>query len=161
MAESKIGVAVLGTGFGQKIHIPGLQIHHRTQLAAVYHRDLAKAQAIAAEHNIPQACDSLEQVMALPEVEAVSIATPPFLHLEMATAAIQAGKHVLLEKPTALSVAEARQIEQLAQQQQRVVAMDFEFRFVPAWQHLATLLSEGYVGTPRLIKVDWMVPGRC
>lgn len=160
MAGSNIGVAVLGTGFGQKIHIPGFQIHHRTQLVAVYHRELEKAQAIAAQHNIPHACNTLEQVMALPEVDAVSIATPPFLHLDMATAALQAGKHVLLEKPTALSVAEARHIEELAQQQQRVVTMDFEFRFVPAWQQLATLLSEGYVGTPRLIKVDWMVPGR-
>jgi predicted dehydrogenase len=160
MAESTIGVAVLGTGFGQKIHIPGLQAHHRTQLAAVYHRDLAKARAIATQHAIPQACDSIEQIMALPNVEAVSIATPPFLHLEMATAALKAGKHVLLEKPTALSVSEARAIEALAQQQQRVVTMDFEFRFVPAWQHLAALLAEGYVGIPRLIKVDWMVPGR-
>jgi predicted dehydrogenase len=75
-------------------------------------------------------------------------------------AALQAGKHVLLEKPTALSVEEARQIETLAQQKQCVVGMDFEFRFVPAWQRLAELLAEGYVGKPRLIKVDWMVPGR-
>jgi predicted dehydrogenase len=160
MPESSIGVAVLGTGFGQKIHIPGFQIHHRTQLIAVYHRDLAKAQAIATQHTIPHACDQIEQVLALPGVDAVSIATPPFLHVDMATAALNAGKHVLLEKPTALSVAEARQIEILAQQQQRIVAMDFEFRFVPAWQQFATLLAEGYVGTPRLVKVDWMVPGR-
>lgn len=160
MTESTIGVAVLGTGFGQKIHIPGFQIHHRTQLVAVYHRDPEKAQAIAAQHDIPHACHTVEQVLALPEVDAVSIATPPFLHLDMATAALKAGKHILLEKPTALSVSEARQIETLAQQQQLIATMDFEFRFVPAWQHLATLLSEGYVGEPRLIKVDWMVPGR-
>ena len=160
MAESTLGVAVLGTGFGQKIHIPGLQIHHRTQLVTVYHRDLTKAQAIAAQHQIPHACDSLEQILALPTVNAVSIATPPFLHRDMAIAALKAGKHVLLEKPTALSVAEARQIELLAQQQHRIVTMDFEFRFIPAWQQLSTLLSQGYVGTPRLVKVDWMVPGR-
>ena len=88
MAESTLGVAVLGTGFGQKIHIPGLQIHHRTQLVTVYHRDLTKAQAIAAQHQIPHACDSLEQILALPTVNAVSIATPPFLHRDMAIAAL-------------------------------------------------------------------------
>ncbi|HEY9886983.1 MAG TPA: Gfo/Idh/MocA family oxidoreductase [Candidatus Obscuribacterales bacterium] len=160
MAGSTMGVAVLGTGFGEKIHIPGLQIHHRTQVVAVYHRELAKARAIATQHQIPHACDTLDQVLSLPEVEAVSIATPPFLHLPMAIAALTAGKHILLEKPTALSVAEAQQIANLAHQQGRIATMDFEFRFIPAWQHLATLLAAGYVGQPRLIKVDWLVPGR-
>ncbi|NER85473.1 MAG: Gfo/Idh/MocA family oxidoreductase, partial [Leptolyngbya sp. SIO1D8] len=83
-----------------------------------------------------------------------------FLHLSMATEVLQAGKHILLEKPTALSVEEARQIELLAQQNQRVAVMDFEFRFVPAWQRFAELLSAGYVGNTRLVKVDWMVAGR-
>lgn len=160
MAVSSLGVAVAGTGFGQKVHIPGFQVHHRTQVVAVYHREAAKAQAIAAKHGIPHACDTLEQVLTLSEVDAVSIATPPFLHCAMATDALKAGKHILLEKPTALSVEEARHIETLAQQQHRVAVMDFEFRFVPAWQRLAELLAGGYVGTPRLIKVDWMVAGR-
>ena len=160
MAAPPVGIAVLGTGFGQKVHIPGFQAHHRTQIVAVYHRNADKAQAIAARHTIPHACDTLEQVLTIPNVDAVSVATPPFLHFPMVTTALQAGKHVLLEKPTALSVEEAKQIEYLAQQQQRVVVMDFEFRFVPAWQRLAELLAEGYVGKPRLIKVDWMVAGR-
>lgn len=160
MAGSPLGIAVIGTGFGQKVHIPGFQNHHRTQIQAVYHRDPETAQAIATRHQIPQACDQLEQVLALPTVDAVSIATPPFLHHSMVLAALQAGKHVLMEKPTALSVAEARQIETTAQQQHKVVGMDFEFRFVPAWQYLSQLLSEGYVGRLKLVKVDWMVPGR-
>ncbi|MEM0981948.1 MAG: Gfo/Idh/MocA family oxidoreductase, partial [Cyanobacteria bacterium P01_H01_bin.58] len=160
MAASTLGIAVMGTGFGQKIHIPGFGIHHRTEVKAVYHRDPTQAQEIAAKHNIPKACSTLAEVWSLPEIDAVSIATPPFLHLEMATQALQAGKHILLEKPTALTVEEARQIETLAQQHQRVATLDFEFRFVPAWQHFAELLAAGYIGQPRLIKVDWMVPGR-
>ena len=160
MAGETIGVAVIGTGFGQKIHIPGFQAHHRTQVVAVYHRDRDKAQEIAAQHQIPHGCSSLQELLMLPEVAAVSVATPPFLRKEMAIAALKAGKHVLLEKPTALSVEEAREIEHVAQQQQKVVGLDFEFRFVPAWQQLKAELDAGYVGTPRLIKVDWMVPGR-
>lgn len=160
MAESTLGVAIIGTGFGQKIHIPGFQAHHRTQPVAVYHRNLEKAQTIATQHAIPHACDTLEQVLTLPEVDAVSVATPPFLRAEIAIAALNAGKHILLEKPTALSAEEAREIEAIAQQQQRIAVMDFEFRFVPTWQHFAALLSDGFVGTPRLIKVDWMVAGR-
>ncbi|MEL6380923.1 MAG: Gfo/Idh/MocA family oxidoreductase [Cyanobacteria bacterium J06626_18] len=160
MAGVSLGVAVVGTGFGQKIHIPGFQVHHRTQVAAVYHRELEKAKTIAANHGITHARATLAEILALPEVEAVSIATPPFLHHQMAIDALKAGKHILLEKPTTLSVEEAREIETLAQQQQRIAVMDFEFRFVPAWQQLAKLLADGYVGTPRLVKVDWMVAGR-
>ncbi|MEM9005510.1 MAG: Gfo/Idh/MocA family oxidoreductase [Cyanobacteria bacterium P01_F01_bin.86] len=160
MTLSSLGVAVIGTGFGQKVHIPGFQVHHRTRVVAVYHREIEQAQAIAAKYDIDQASDRLAPILALPEVDAVSIATPPFLHHTMAIDALQAGKHILLEKPTTLSVEEARHIETLAQQQQRIAVMDFEFRFVPAWQRLAELLASGYVGTPRLIKVDWMVAGR-
>ncbi|MBW4465777.1 MAG: Gfo/Idh/MocA family oxidoreductase [Pegethrix bostrychoides GSE-TBD4-15B] len=160
MDKTQIGVALVGTGFGQKIHLPGLQIHPRTAVVAVYHRDLAKATAIAQQHQIPQASDSLEEIVALPTVEAVSISTPPFLHYEMAKTALKAGKHVLLEKPTTLTVREALELYELAQAQQAIVTLDFEFRFVPAWQRLAELLAEGYVGQKRLIKIDWLVSGR-
>ena len=77
---SKIGVAVVGTGFGQKVHLPGFQTHHRTEVVAVYHRNLDKAQAIASTHNIPYACNSIADIVAIPEVAGVSISTPPFLH---------------------------------------------------------------------------------
>jgi predicted dehydrogenase len=160
MAAAPIRVAVVGTGFGQKVHIPGLQAHHRTEVVAVYHRDLAKAKAIAAEYGIPQACDTVEAIVALPEVEAVSLSTPPFLHHAMAKTVLQANQHLLLEKPTALSAAEAQELADLAQQRNLIATMDFEFRFVPQWQRLAELLAEGYVGNLRFVKIDWTVPGR-
>ncbi|HEY9639922.1 MAG TPA: Gfo/Idh/MocA family oxidoreductase, partial [Coleofasciculaceae cyanobacterium] len=158
--HSRIGVAVIGTGFGQKIHIPGLQAHARTQVVAVYHRDLEKARAIADRYDIAHACQTVEEIVALPEVEAVSISTPPFLHHEMAKAVLAAGKHLLLEKPTALNVSEALSLYGLAQSQSLSTTLDFEFRFVPAWQRFAELLAEGYVGQKRLIKVDWLVSSR-
>lgn len=160
MAETTLGVAVIGTGFGQKIHVPGLQAHHRTRVVAVQHRDLAKAQQVAAAHQIPHACATVEEVVALPEVQAVSISTPPFLHYEQAKIVLQAGKHLLLEKPTTLSVEEARALQSIAHQTGSVTALDFEFRFVPAWMRLSELLAEGFVGQKRLIKIDWLVSGR-
>ncbi len=107
---SKIGVAVVGTGFGQKVHLPGFQAHHRTEVVAVYHRNLDKAQAIASTHNIPYACNSIADIVAIPEVAGVSISTPPFLHFEMAKTVLEAGKHLLLEKPTALTAYEAKEL---------------------------------------------------
>ncbi|HEY9741608.1 MAG TPA: Gfo/Idh/MocA family oxidoreductase [Coleofasciculaceae cyanobacterium] len=158
--QQAIGVAVVGTGFGEKIHIPGFQEHPRTQLVTVYNRDLDKAKALASTHNIPHVCDRLEDALALPDVAAVSISTPPFLHYEMAKTALQAGKHLLLEKPTTLSAVEARELYQLAAAKGVVAMMDFEFRFVPAWQLLAEYLAEGYVGQKRLVKIDWLVSSR-
>lgn len=158
--NNKLGVAVVGTGFGRKIHIPGLQVHSRTDVVAVYHRNLERAQALAQAHTIPQACDRLEDLLALPEVNAVAIATPPFLHYEMAHQVLQARKHLLLEKPTTLNAVQARELCQLATAQGVVAMMDFEFRFVPAWQRLAEYLKDGYVGQKRLIKIDWLVSSR-
>lgn len=160
MTLSPIGVGIVGTGFGQKIHLPGFEAHHRTQVMGVFNRDGDKAGAIATAHHIPHACDSVADLAALPEVQAISISTPPFLHYEMAKTVLAAGKHLLLEKPTTLTVKEAIELYQLAQRQGVVAMMDFEFRFVPAWQRLAERLEDHYVGNKRLIKIDWLVPGR-
>jgi predicted dehydrogenase len=157
---TSIGVAVVGTGFGQKVHIPGFEAHPRTQVVAVYHRDLAKAKAVAQAHQIPHACHTIEEIVSLPEVDAVSISTPPFLHYDMAKIVLNAGKHLLLEKPTTLNAEEAKELYHLALRNRAVTSMNFEFRFVPAWQRFAELLAEGYVGQKRLIKIDWLVSSR-
>ncbi|MTJ13488.1 Gfo/Idh/MocA family oxidoreductase [Anabaena sp. UHCC 0187] len=155
-----IGVAVVGTGFGQKVHIPGFQAHHNTEIAAIYHRDIHKAKTIAATHNIPYASDNLAEILALPTVEAVSISTPPFLHYEMAKQVLQAGKHLLLEKPITLNVNEAKELYHLAKNQGVIATVDFEFRFVPEWQFFAQLLADNHVGNIRLIKIDWLGSSR-
>jgi predicted dehydrogenase len=156
----KIGIGIIGTGFGQIVHIPGFQSHAETEVVAVYHRDLNKARQVADKFGIPNSCDRLEDLLAIPTVEAVSISTPPFLHFEAAKAAIAAGKHVLLEKPTTLNVAEAIALYELAQTKGVVVTMDFEFRTCPHWRYLQHLLEQEYIGKPRLIAIDWLVQGR-
>jgi predicted dehydrogenase len=158
--QPKIGVAVVGTGFGQTIHLPGFEHHHRTEVRAVYHRDLAKAKAIANAHHIPFVSNELEKIISLPEIDAVSISTPPFLHYEMAKMVLEAGKHLLLEKPITMNALEAKELYHLAAKKGVIVTTDFEFRFVPAWQLLAEHLQQGYVGKKRLIKIDWLVEGR-
>jgi predicted dehydrogenase len=160
VSESKIGVAIVGTGFGQKIHIPGFGYHHRTEVVAVYDRDLEKAKAIADSHNIPHASNNLEELVKRSDVHGVSISTPPFLHYEMAKTVLNAKKHLLLEKPITLTASETRELYHLAAQQGVAATADFEFRFVPAWQFLAEHLQQDYVGCKRLIKIDWLVASR-
>ena len=160
MEREFVNVAVVGTGFGRKVHIPGFQTHHRTDVAALYHRDRETARAIAAEHKIPMATDRLETIIERDDIDAVSLATPPFLHYEMGRAILEAGKHLLLEKPTTLNVEEAKELAGIANAHNGVITLDFEYRFVPEWQHFAELLSSGYVGCPRLIRVDWLMSSR-
>ncbi|ACK67460.1 oxidoreductase domain protein [Rippkaea orientalis PCC 8801] len=158
--SSTIRVAVVGTGFGQAIHIPGLVHHPRTEVIAVHNRNLEKAQAIADSHRIPYAFNSLEKLLSLPELDAVALSTPPFLHYEMGQQILQAGKHLLLEKPMAMSAQETKALYHLAKKKNVVVTTDFEFRYVPAWQLLSDYLQQGYVGKIRLIKIDWLVASR-
>jgi predicted dehydrogenase len=158
--QNPLGVALIGTGFGQKVHLPALNDCDRTQPVAIYHRDRTKAEAIAQTHQIPHASDNLTDLLARPEVQGVCISTPPFLHSEMAQQALEAGKHVFLEKPTAMTVAEAKAIYRLSQVQGLQTVLNFEFRFIPAWMALKARLETYDVGKPRLIKIDWLVPGR-
>ena len=158
--RNQIGIAVVGTGFGQKIHIPGFQEHPRTEVVAVYNRDMARAKEIADSNKIFYAYNDLDKILSLPKVDAVSISTPPFLHYEMAKKALEAGKHILLEKPMTMNVAQVKELYHLAESKNLVAIADFEFRFVPAWQLLAEHLKDGYVGKKRLIKIDWLVTSR-
>ena len=158
--KSQIGVAVVGTGFGQKIHIPGFTEHPRTEVVALYNRDLGKAKEIADANKIFYAYNDLSKILSLPEVDAVSISTPPFLHYEMAKQVLEAGKHLLLEKPMAMNAEEVKELYYLAESKNLVAIADFEFRYVPAWQLLAEHLQDDYVGKKRLIKIDWLVTSR-
>lgn len=157
---NQVGVAVVGTGFGQKIHIPGFQHHPRTEVVAVYNRDLNKAKEIADSNKIYYAYNDLDKILALSEVDAVSISTPPFLHYEMAKKVLEAKKHLLLEKPMAMNAKQVRELYHLAEAKGLVAIADFEFRYVPAWQLLAEHLKDDYVGQKRLIKIDWLVTSR-
>jgi predicted dehydrogenase len=160
MNSEKIGVALIGTGFGQKVHLPALRANPNIEVVAVYHRDHTTAETIARTHNIPNACTTVQEIIDRPEVQAVTIATPPFLHYDMAKAALNAGKHILLEKPTTLNATEAQELYELATEKNLMAAMNFEFRYIPTWQRLSELLSDGYVGNVRYAKVDWLVSSR-
>jgi len=159
-STNQIGVAVVGTGFGQKIHIPGFQNHPRTEVVAVHNRDLNKAKEIADANKIYYAYSDLDKILSLPEVDVVSISTPPFLHYDMAKKVLEAKKHLLLEKPMAMNAEQVKELYHLAKQQGVVAIADFEFRYIPAWQLLAEHLKDDYVGKKRLIKIDWLVTSR-
>jgi predicted dehydrogenase len=160
MHSEKIGVALIGTGFGQKVHLPALRSNPHIEVRAVYHRDPDRAKAIARQHGIPKACTSFDEILSLNDIQAVSISTPPFLHYEMAKAALNAGKHILLEKPTTLNATQARELYKIATQNKLAATMNFEFRYIPSWQRLSELVQDNYIGNVRYAKIDWLVSSR-
>src|SRR3954452_7432946 len=103
-----IRVGVVGTGFGAAVHIPALKKVADFDVVAVCSRHPERAHLAAAQHGIQTAVSDFRELMRDPDVDAVVIATPPFLHHSMVIAALEEGKHVLCEKPMAKSLAESR-----------------------------------------------------
>ena len=146
-----IRVGVLGTGFGAAVHIPALRHLPDTEVVAVCSRHAERAERVAAEHGIPATFTDHRELLRDGEVDAVVVATPPFLHHQMALAALEAGKHVLCEKPMARNLAEARDMAKMAERAGVVAMLNHEYRFVPARARIKELIAEGYLGEPQAV----------
>lgn len=158
--QNRLGIVVVGTGFGSVVHLPALQDSEYFRVVGIWGRTLERAKRSAEEFAVPHYGDRLEDLLHLPEVQAVSITTPPFLHYAQAKACLLAGKHVFLEKPVTMHAGEAQELQQLAEERGLVIGVDFEFRCVPHWQYFHDLLRRGEAGQPRLILLEWLVAGR-
>ena len=145
----ELGVAVVGTGFGCLTHVPALRAAG-FQIRALVGRDPARTAARARRLAIPTALTSLTDALALPGVDAVSIATPPGTHASLATEAIAAGKHVLVEKPFARDRAEALELLAAAEAAGVVHLLGTEFRFATAQALAARVIAGGAIGDVRL-----------
>jgi len=152
-------VALVGLGFGEKIHLPALRHCPLTEPVALWHPRAERLDQACNSNGLPGFSD-FEALLADPRVEALVIATPPEPRFALAQAAIAAGKHLLLEKPVALEAAQIEELQRQALTAGVSVAVDFEYRAVPAFMQLAALLRNGAAGTPWLVKVDWLMGSR-
>lgn len=146
--RDKIRVGVVGTGFGAAVHIPALQHISAFDVVAVCSRRPERAHLAAAQHGIKTAVSDFKELMRSPDIDAVVIATPPFLHHSMVIAALEEGKHVLCEKPMAKNLAESRDMVKIADRVGVISMVNHEFRFVPARARAKELIEEGYIGEP-------------
>ncbi len=132
--------------------IPGIARGERCEVVAIGSRDEARARAAADRHGIPRVHGSYEALLADPEVDAVYVPLPNHLHAEWTLAAARAGKHVLCEKPLALTAAEAeRMIEGCEAAGVRLMEA-FMYRLHPTWLAVCDLVAAGRIG--RLVAVD-------
>jgi len=120
---------------------------------AARHRDRAQAQA--EQFGIATVHGSYEELLADPDIEAVYIPLANSLHVEWSVRALEAGKHVLCEKPLARTEAEARRAYAVARAQERLLMEGFMWRHSPQTRRLQELLADGAVGRPRLVKATF------
>jgi predicted dehydrogenase len=148
----KVTWGVLGTGnFAQQRFIPGLQASGSSELRAIASRSLDKASAVAKRLGIASAYGSYEELLADPAIEVIYNPLPNDQHVPWTLRAAQAGKHVLCEKPLALTAAQAEQLQTVAGKVHIMEA--FMVRFHPQWLRARALLREGRIGELRTVQV--------
>ncbi len=132
--------------------IPGAQASDRVDLVAVASRDQPRADSYAQEWGIPRAYGSYEALLADPEIEAVYISLPNTLHCEWSIKAVEAGKHVLCEKPLTRHPDDAAAAFDAAERAGRLLSEAFMYRHNPQTKRLKELVEEGAIGELRLVR---------
>jgi predicted dehydrogenase len=125
------------------------------ELVAVGSRDRARAEAYAAEHGIPRAHGSYDDLLADPEVDAIYNPLPNALHVPWSVRALEAGKHVLCEKPLARDPALVDEAFDAADRAGRVLMEAFMWRFHPATEQLTRLVAEEAIGRLRVVRASF------
>lgn len=144
----RMGVIGVG-GIAVLRHLPAyaeLRTRGEVEIVAVCDADRGRARAAAAQWGAPVVCADEHELLARPDIDAVSICTPNALHHPQTLAALAAGKHVLCEKPLALTLAEARELAQAAAASRLVTSVNFRYRWIPAARFVTDLVGEGTLG---------------
>ncbi|KIC94975.1 Gfo/Idh/MocA family protein [Flavihumibacter solisilvae] len=149
----KTKVALLGAGFITDIHF---ESYHRfipeAEVVAVYARNADKAKAFAQKHNIPQWYDDLDKIINESGCEVVDICLPNFLHAKAALSAAKAGKHVIIEKPIALTLEEADEMIAACKKANVKLMYAEELCFAPKYERVRSMVKQGAVGQLYMLK---------
>ncbi len=151
-------VGIIGTGWGTRVQIPAFR-RAGLEIVAVAGRDMEKTSRLARDSDVPNAYDDWRRILDHGDIDIVTVVTPPFQHLEMTTAVLESGKHVVSEKPTAMNAEEARALSGVAEAHPNQIALiDHELRFLPAWRMARDRIGE--IGEIRWAEARYSSPSR-
>lgn len=143
----QVRVGIVGTSwYADWMHLPALKSHPQVQLAAICGRNRDRAEEMAKKYEIPQVFTDYQAMIEKAGIEALVVALPDDLHYPVTMAAINAGLHVLCEKPLALTVAQARAMVESAEAAGVKHMTYFTWHWLPVFQYLHRLIQEGYLG---------------
>ena len=149
MEKKTLRVAVIGAGaWAERAHIPGWQRDSRAEVVALVDLNLAMAQEVGAKFNIPLITDSYEEILKDPTIDVIDVATGNDAHFQVSMDAINAGKHVLCEKPVNRDARETQRLADLAKSKGVKTKLGFTFRYAPAVQMAKDLIDSGFIGEP-------------
>ncbi|HEV2294775.1 MAG TPA: Gfo/Idh/MocA family oxidoreductase [Tepidisphaeraceae bacterium] len=151
---SPVRCAVIGAGWwGTTAHVPALTRHPRAELLAIQTTDANSARKIAADFSVPHACETIDQVLAIADLDAVVISSTPNLHYAQAAAALERGLHVLVEKPMTFTAAEARRLVALAEQRRVHFLISCPWHYTSHAAEAQRLIQTGRLGQVKMISV--------
>ena len=155
-----IRVAVIGCGLiARRAHLPAFVAAEEAELSAVVSGHIESARAAAAEFGEPRVLQTWQEAVADPAIDAIDICTPNSLHAPIAIAAARAGKHVLVEKPMAVTLLEADAMIAAAREAGVVLMIAHTLRFVPIYEAIKLALSDGVIGEPLTARAIFMHAG--
>ncbi len=143
---------ILSTAKINRLFLEGAQQAHDVEVVAVASRDRPRAESFARQHGIPRAHDSYEALLGDPEVEAVYIPLPNSMHVDWSVRALEAGKHVLCEKPLSRRTTEVEHAFDVAEREGRLLMEGFMYRHNPQTRRVVELVREGAIGRLRMIR---------
>ena len=165
--SKKLRVGFIGAGAITDLHYLGYRDYPKAELHAICDVDETLLRRRASKWQIGKTYTDYRQLLADPEVDAVEVITPHHLHAEMGIAALEAGKHVSIQKPMAITVAECDALIEAAGRAGKLMRVFENFRFYPPLVKAKQLLDDGAVGEPLSIRIkcvqgvsgeDWEIP---
>jgi len=157
----EIRCGIVGFGFIGPQHAEAMRRLGFVNVAAICSDEPDVLRAKARQLSIPKVYDRYEDLIADDEIDVVDVVTPTWLHAPVAMAALRAGKHVIVDKPLALSAAQARELVDAAREAKVVNAVTFNYRYHPLVQHARVLISNGGLGNIYLVHghylQDWLL----
>lgn len=151
-------IGIIGTGWGARVQVPAFR-SAGLDVEGLAGRDPEKSKTTAESLGVPRVFKTWQELVASPSIDLVSIVTPPIHHRAVALAALEAGKHVIAEKPTAMNAVEAEEMLAAAESRPHQVALvDHELRFLPAWRIARERVDE--IGPLRFAEVRYASPSR-
>ncbi|MBI1789317.1 MAG: Gfo/Idh/MocA family oxidoreductase, partial [Acidobacteria bacterium] len=157
----KIKTAVIGSGFMGKVHTEGIRRLGNVEVAAVAASGGRSPEKIKEDYCVDRATNDWSTLVNDPEIQAVHLCTPNALHHPMAKAFLSGGKHVLCEKPLAMSAAEAQEMLDLARAKGLVHCTNHNLRYYPVVQHIRQMIAGGELGEILVVQgtysQDWLL----
>ena len=156
MAEEKLGVLIHGAGWVSGPYVKAFSHNPHTRVVAVSSRKLASAKARAAEGGPEvKAYDDFDKALANPDVDIVAICTPQHVHAENVVAAARAGKHLVIEKPIANTLAEVKRERDAVRKAKVRTVVSYVLRWNPLFETIKSLIADGALGNVYAVETDY------